>query len=357
MKIKIAFYSHNIDFAGTWRGHERTAEKIQLDERFETYVLYTSAVDNNRLEVAKKVLYNCNFLHFERSKEKLGPQAGYTPINTNFEDVIRENGIEILHFARSGYYEWPFNKRMCRSQIETNIFGYRDPTLYLDGTISVARCLGLHDYKNTVLIPSPIPLPSHQFEDVQDLREELGINKTTLVFGRIGRPANFSPIALEAFNKFRKHVPSKYIIVGACNEAQAFIRNYNMQDDVIMIECTNDDHFIERFHKTIDIFAHYRSDGEICSTAISQALMYGIPAITHYAGLNGQAEWIGPGGACVSDHSMYLQAMLQISDPNIRKAVGLRAKEYAMKTFEQEAVVKEIADFYISIYRNCQQVK
>jgi hypothetical protein len=85
--------------------------------------------------------------------------------------------------------------------------------------------------------------------------------------------------------------------------------------------------------------------------------MYGIPVITHSAGLNGQAEWLGPGGACVNNHDMYLQAMLQISDPNIRKAVGLRAKEYAMKTFEQEAVVKEIADFYISIYRKCQQVK
>lgn len=355
--INLALYSHVIDFAGTWRAHERIAEVLQFNKNFNISILYSPVINHNRLDEAKKALHRCNFVQFDRSLQKSDASKGWCPITSNIDSVVRENNIHILHFARSGYYEWPFTERIAPVQIETNIFGYRDSSQFLDGTIYIGKCLGINESSTSKLIPNPTPRPTSAYDRIEDLRGELNIKKDELVFGRIGRPANFSPIALTAFNEFRKHVPSKYIIVGACNETQDLVRNYDMQDHVIMIECTNDDHFIERFHKTIDVFAHYRSDGEICSTAITQALMYGIPVITHNAGLNGQAEWLGPGGVCVNNHDMYLQAMLQLSDPTIRKIVGLNAKEYAMKTFEQESVVKKIANFYTKIYSNCQQEK
>ena len=58
MTIQIGFYSHTIDFAGTWRSHERVAQEIEKDSRFKTYIFYCENIKNDRLEVCQKILQN-----------------------------------------------------------------------------------------------------------------------------------------------------------------------------------------------------------------------------------------------------------------------------------------------------------
>lgn len=349
--MRIGYYSHNIDFAGTWRSHERIAQSLQHVPGLSIDVFYSPRVDNNRLDICRTVLSKCNFIPFERSLEKTGPELGYTPVSTNIGRVVKERAIDVFHFARSGYHEWPFNQRMAPVQIETNIFGYVDNSPFLDGTIYIANCLGIRPSKNRVLIPNPITPPSTRYSELKSLRRDLGISDTALVFGRIGRPANFTPISLDAFSVFRKSRESKYIIVGGCDEAKSHAQRTGVESDVIFLDCTNDDEYIERFHKTIDIFAHYRSDGEICSTAISQAMLYGIPVITHHAGKNGQAEWLGGGGACVSTQHDYLHAMHTMAQDDMRSSVGQSARNFAELHFDQEKVANQILDFYTQIKR------
>ena len=300
------------------------------------------------------MLNNCNFIPFERSFEKTGSTEGWRPISTNFSEVVKENDIHILHFARSGYYEWPFTERISPVQIETNIFGYRDDSPFLDGTIFIGRCLGLSESATSKLLPNPIPSPSATYEDVEDLRKELCIEEDTLVFGRIGRPANFTPISLIAYDSFRRNYAgkSKYLIVGGCDEAKHCVEQLNLKKDVIFLDCTNDDDYIERFHKTIDVFAHYRSDGEICSTAISQAMMYGRPVITHVAGKNGQIEWLDAGGFYARDVNDYLKAMLVLADQKVRDEMSGKAKSFATKNFEQKTIASKVVEFYLGVARN-----
>lgn len=349
--MRIGYYSHNIDFAGTWRSHERIAQILQHNPSLSIDIFYSPAVDNNRLDVCKSILTNCSFVPFERSLEKTGPEQGYAPISTNIESVVKDRAIDVFHFARSGYYEWPFNQRMAPAQIETNIFGYSDNSPYLDGTVYIANCLGIRPSEKRVLIPNPIPPPTEAYTSLECLRQELGITDTAIVFGRIGRPANFTPIALDAFSIFRKSRECKYIIIGGCEQTRSYAKKIGIESDVIFLECTNDDEFIERFHKTIDIFAHYRSDGEICSTAISQAMLCGVPVITHTAGRNGQAEWLEGGGVCVSSSRDYLLSMQSMAQDSVRSSMGQAAREFAEYHFDQEKVANRVLDFYEHIRR------
>ena len=99
--------------------------------------------------------------------------------------------------------------------------------------------------------------------------------------------------------------------------------------DVILIEPTADDSFIDRFHRTIDVMLHYRSDGEVHSTAIAQAMMYGIPVISHVTDqYNGQMETIGKAGGVARDLNEYISFAEQlIVNRKLRMALSQKAKK------------------------------
>jgi glycosyltransferase involved in cell wall biosynthesis len=345
--IKIAFYSHEIDFAGTWRSHERIIEELQNYDDFKTYVLYSPDVNNNRLDICRKILNKTEFIPFNRSKEKTGPNEGWIPIETNFSEVCSKLDLDILHFARSGYFEWPLNDRNAKLQIETNIFGYDDYTPYLDKSIAIGNTIqNIKKKKSDIVIPNPIPSASNKYDTLSDMREEFGFLKDDIILGRIGRAANFNPIALSGFSIAKSKFSNlKYLIVSPCSDTINFV-NYNNIKDVFYIDPTNDDDVIERFHKTIDIFAHYRLDGEIHSTAIAQAMIYGIPVISHYAGLNGQVETIGTGGFCVSNSDEYADAIIKLIDTDERFKIGDLGKIFTKDRSEQKKIGLLLATKY-----------
>jgi len=349
--MKIAFYSHNIDFAGTWRTHERKAEYIQNQDDFDVYVFYSPNVENNRLEESKKILTNCKFVPFERTLEKFDASSGYNPISCNIRQIVNDLKIDIFHFTRSGYFEWPFNVRMCPIQIETNIFGYKDNSSFLDGSIFITKRFDIAESNVKKLIHCPIPEPGTKFDSIESLRSDLHIDQECLVLGRSGRPANFDPIALNAFALFKKEfkAPVKYVIMGGCEQAKNEVLQLGLKDDVIFIDCTNDDEYIERFHKTIDIFAHYRSDGETFGTAIGQAMMYSIPVITHYAGQNSQVDTVAGGGFSVASVNEYARALLILSNNSNRSSIGLKAKDHAMTHYAQNKIGSQVKEFYYDV--------
>lgn len=354
MTIKIGFYSHTIDFAGTWRSHERIIQELEKDSRFKTYILYCENVVNNRLDICREILANTTFVPFTRSMQKTGPEQGYTPIETNFKEVCQKLELDVLHFARTGYFEWPFNDRHAKLQVETNIFGQDDISPFLDRSIAIATVLTQIKKKPAdALIPNPIPFKSKDYDSLEDLRTEYGFERDDIVLGRIGRPANFHPVALTAFAAVKKTVPNlKYLIVGGCDTAKAFVQQNNIKD-VVFVPATNNDEWIERFHKTIDVFAHYRSDGEIHSTALAQSLMYDVPVITHIAGLNGQVESIGPGGFCANSVEEYTNVLKQFAlmPAAKRKSIANKGRIYTEQRSAQDKIGKILAEKYIEWLR------
>ncbi len=346
-KIKILFYSHTIDFAGTWRSHERIL--LNLDKNiFDPYVFFNPNKDNNRLQFIIDNLGENKVIPFHASIEKLGPELGYPYKESNFIDLARSMNFDIIHFARSGYYEWPFIERISPIQIETNIFGGRDTSPNLDYSVAICNRISQIRGDSDDIIYNPIPLPLENFEN---LKQELNIPENYFVFGRIGRKAHFYPISYLVLRKIKDlGFKFKYIVVGACENALNAIKYFGLEDDCIIVETTNDDFFIHKFYNTIDIFLHYRSDGECHSTAISQSLIYGKPVISHFAGYNGQAETIDKGGRVCHNEQEYLSFLLELlKNQNFYQQISEFAKKRGLD-FEQSKIVKEWEKIYITLY-------
>jgi len=346
-KIKILFYSHTIDFGGTWRSHERILLNLNKDE-YDVFVLYNPNQNNNRLSFLKTKLPEDRIIPFEASKEKTGPIEGYSYVTSNFHELCEKFNFDIIHFARSGHYEWPFTKRICPIQIETNIFGGKDDSEFLDCSVTISDKVTLIRGSADYMIYNPIPLP---YETNDNLKSELNISEDYFVFGRVGRQDNFHPIALNALRNLKNNgVKFKYLILGACNETINTINKLNLKENCIIFDTTNDDMFIHKFHNTIDMFLHYRSDGETFGTAIAQSMMYGKPVISHYAGYNAQEEIISEGGfVCMSELEFLEKIILLMDNKNMYKEISEKAKKRA-KEFEEKKIVSYWETLYKKLY-------
>lgn len=346
-KIKIVFYSHTIDYAGTWRSHERVLENLNK-KIFEPYVMYNVNADNNRLENVKKMLGDDFVIPFETSGGKLGPEHGYPFVKTNFEEVINNISPDILHFARSGYFEWPFNQRLCPIQIETNIFAGRDNSEFLDYTITICDTIKNYRGYSDCTIYNPIPYPK---ETKENLRTSFNIKDNTFVLGRIGRADNFSPISLEACKILKeKEIDFKYIIISPCNMTKSFVEQNDLVDNVIFVDPTNDDDFIHKFHNTLDVFAHYRIDGECHSTAIAQAMSYGLPIVSHYAGWNGQVETIQDGGFVCDSSKTYAEKIIELyENKDLYNDISKKSLD-RFKSFSYDETIPKFEKVYIELY-------
>lgn len=353
-KIKIVFYSHTVDFAGTWRSHERIIENIDKNV-FEPYVLYNVNADNNRLNVVENILGKKYVIPFETSGGKLGPEFGYPFVETNFNEVINTISPDIIHFARSGYFEWPFNQRLCPIQIETNIFAGKDDSPFLDYSITICDTIKNYRGKSNCTIYNPIPYPN---ESKENLKKLFNIGSKTFVLGRIGRADNFISISLEACKILKqKKLDFKYIIISPCHLTKSFVEQNELSNHVIFVEPTNDDNFIHKFHNTLDVFAHYRVDGECHSTAIAQAMSYGLPIISHYAGWNGQIETIQEGGFVCENSEVYANKILELyQNKNLYKHVSEKSFE-RFKSFSYEETIPKFEKVYLELYKNKKNEK
>ena len=348
-KIKILFYSHTVDYGGTWRSHERVLVNLNKDI-FDPYVFYNPKKNNNRLDYLKNNFIESNIIPFEASEEKSGPKSGYSYVTTNFSELAKNYEFDIIHFARSGYYEWPFIERLAPIQIETNIFAGKDHSPFLDCSVSISDRItelrGKADYR----IYNPVPEP---FDNNENLKQELNIPEGYHIFGRVGRPDNFDNIALLSLAELKtKGYKFKYIILGPCQKTIQTINELNLSEDCILIQPTSDDNFIHKLYNTIQVFLHYRSDGESFGVAIAHGMMYGVPVISHYAGFNAQKEIIADGGYVaygVEDYTNYL--ILLIEDKQFYSAVSQNAKIRAQE-FNENKIVKEWEILYLKLYEN-----
>lgn len=348
-KIKILYYSHTIDFGGTWRSHERILLNLDNDV-FDPYVFYNPNQDNNRLDFLKNVFPIERIIPFSASLNKTGPNEGYSYVQSNFYELCEKYNFDIIHFARGGYFEWPFVKRICPIQIETNIFGGMDNSEFLDCSVSISDTVKSIRGDSDYIIYNPIP---SQILNDDNLKSELKINNDEIVFGRIGRKDNFHSISFESLKVLKNlGLKFKFIIIGACDNAKACIQNLDLNDRCILIDVTNDDDYIHRFHNTIDIFLHYRSDGETFGTAIAQSMMYGKPVISHFAGYNAQSEIINDGGFVCNSVEEYSNKILELcNNANLYNEISSNAKRRALD-FEERKIVNQWETLYKKLYQN-----
>ena len=359
-KIKILHYCNTLDYAGTARSMERLLMELAQNHasEFDIYVIYNRSGENNRLQ-NYYFLPSCHLMPFTMSNRIL---PYYTPAETDFYEVMDElygkiGQFDIFHVHRSGYTEFPIipqTAKYWKKVVETNIFGGDDEIMKPDVSICISNEVQSRKKVGVcTVIPNPVSFKyTYPYGHAETgLREQLGILKDTVVFGRIGRADNFDPIALNAFNSICDDYDVLYLIVNPCMWTKLFVKNQKI-DKVRFLQPIILDNVLAAFYRTIDVLAHYRSDGESCGVNIEEAMYFAKPVISHYPstpfGFSAQQELIGETMMAL-DWVGYAQKMEHfIQHPKSRLAWG-RYNQKQSDRFSSKIVANNIINIYKSL--------
>jgi len=377
-KIKVVHHAKTAGYSGTDRTAQLFCKYLAESEDFEPFYVYREGdAANTRLDVIREWIGEDHVIPYEWEPGKVTRQSPFMPEKDNLADVLASIDPDIVHIHRSGYAEWPGFRYMAprAKWVETNIFGYKDETpepqidthIYISDYIyDKARQAGAPD--GPVLF-NPIEQPqmemtgANQLTCRQKLIERFKLPKNAIILGRVGRADNFDPISLKAFAEVEKVYDNAfYIVVNPCQKWRdaAYnlgIRNIRFSDPIV------DDVELSQFYMGLDIYAHARHDGECCPCNIQEAMMHGIPVVSHESAIhNGQSEIIGNAGFVVplGDHVSYRDILMGLIDNpemanedetgrvRLRSYISREARRRAMRYFSADCITKQLEGIYRS---------
>lgn len=381
-KIRVIHHSKTVGFSGTDRTAQLFCKYLSQSDKYEPFIVYREGDDaNNRLKIVKEWLGEDHVIPYQWTPGKKGRQSPYLPESDNLYDVLKQIDPQIMHVHRSGYQEWPVFRYMAPKAkwVETNIFCYKDnsPEPQIDLNIYISQYI-----QNTALraggangpvLYNPIEMPVLDMtpENKEACREHLlstfKLPHNAVILGRVGRADNFDPISLKAFKEVEYvHPEAHYIVVNPCQGwhdtvRQLGIKNVHFTDPIV------NDSDLSKFYMGLDIYAHARHDGECCPCNIQEAMMHGIPVVSHESMLfNGQAEILAESGFVVpiGHHGAYRDVLMQlienpemagedeVSRIRLRQHFGREGRRRAMRHFEASVVTSQLSRIYDWVLEN-----
>jgi hypothetical protein len=196
---------------------------------------------------------------------------------------------------------------------------------------------------------SVIPIPVMPPAATDNLRQELGIPDSALVAGFHQRASEhiFSPIPLRAFARLQR--PDRhFVIMGGSRPHREQARRSGLKN-VHFIDHNGDAVAISKFLNTLDIFAHGRHDGETFGVVLAEAMIHGLPCLSHFSrtGANAQPETMGPAGLFATDLADYTAKLeLLFTNVNLRSKLAAKARPHAEKYYSLESCVAELEQIY-----------
>lgn len=377
-KIRVVHHAKTVGYSGTDRTAQLFCKYLARSARYEPFLVYREGDGaNTRLDVARKWLGDDHVIPYRWVPGNSGRNAPWIPEDSNLSEVLAKIDPQIVHIHRSGYHEWPGFKQLAprAKWIETNIFGYHDVSGQIDAHIYISdfirhRALG-NGGPNGPTLYNPIEQPVLDMtpENKEACRENIlkrwKIPASAHLIGRVGRPDNFDPISLKAFAEVVKSYPDAfYLIVNPCDQWRKWSHNLGIESNVRFIDPIITDDELSKFYMGLDIYAHARHDGECCPCNIQEAMMHGIPVVSHESAIyNGQSEIIGDAGFVVplGDHAAYRDILLELiankefmnEDETglvrLRAHFGRAARRRAMRYFEAETMTYHLMKIYDSL--------
>lgn len=366
-KIKVVHHTKSVGYSGTDRTAQLFAKHIDRD-KFDVYIVYRDSDTNERLDIAREWLGEDKVLPYMWVPGKSGKVAPYLPEAQNLDQVLSDIDPDIVHIHRSGYAEWPGMRSLAprAKWVETNIFGYNDASserqidlnLYVSDFVKQAALKAGNKEGPVLYNPVELPhldmTPENRLHCREKLLRRFGMPDDAVILGRVGRSDNFDAISLKAL----KHIDSDkafYLVVNPCDNWKQWAKNLRL-NNVHFIDPIVDDAELSSFYMGLDIYAHARYDGESFGVSIAEAMMHGVPVLSHYSGAyNGQAEIIESGGFCVpvGDDEGYARVLGQlVENPDVRRHFGLEGRRRAMRDFEASCIASKLAKMYEYVLNN-----
>lgn len=378
-KIKVVMHSKTVGYSGTDRTCQLFAKYLKNSEKYEPYIVYrNNDSSNQRLDIVKQWLGEDHVIGYDWTPGKKGRIPPYFPEQDNFADVLTKIDPQIVHCHYSGYNEWPVFKYLAPNAkwIGHNIFGFVEEDPQIDFSIYIADCIKEKAMKlggkNGTVLYNPIeqpklPMVSENKEYCrQKLLNQFSLPESVVLIGRVGRADNFDPISLQAFAEIEKDFPNTYyLVVNPCQNWRDVSKSLNIQN-VRFLDPIIDDTELSDFYRGLDIYGHARSDGECCPCNIQEAMMHGLPVVSHYSPLyNGQAEILGNAGFVVpiGDHKAYADVLRSLIRNDkvsndvgemvpVRDYIGREARRRAMRYFEASTTTALLEGIYDWVLKN-----
>lgn len=288
---------------------------------------------------------------------KVGHKDISTPkhewLDTNFWQVFNQENYLFVQSAIAGASEYPF------SELKIPVIDFVSLSGNINRNNNVAWTIHLSEWQRHQWLrlggrykqSSVIPIPAFPRVTNSDLRQLLGIQSNTLVLGFHQRNDEniFSDIPLKAYKKIESE-STHFILLGGSylhreQASQLGIRNITFLDHESSSEA------ISQFLNTLDVFTHGRSDGETFGSVIAEAMIHGVPVISHQvrSGANAHRDTIGPGGFFAKSISEYIDYLNRyIADSQLRVQMGANGLSFATKHY----TLKSAADKLVQIYSN-----
>lgn len=290
-------------------------------------------------------------IHVE-SKEANTPPYNWN--NTNFWEIFDETKYDVIQTARGGYPEYPFNL-INKTKIIDGIHsdsGEDKPNIIKSILISKWQAekwaSNGGNIKKAVIIPNLVFVPKKR---KSTLRAKLGIPEDAFVYGFHQRndPSIFSPVSLYAYSLI-SNKNNHFIVLGGSHFHRQEAKKLNLINIHFMNFSSSHD-VIHDFLSSIDVFAHSRVDGEVCSVSMIEAMYHGKPIITHPGSVSmGHLEQIEGCGCMAYSVEDYAEEMRTIEN---NKSYYNELVERTLNKYNQdysyEKVKNKIVDLYESI--------
>lgn len=375
-KIRVCHHSKTVGYSGTDRTAQLFCKYLAQSDKYEPFIVYREGdAANTRLDIVRSWLGEDHVISYQWTPGKKGQQPPYLPESDNLHEVLQGIDPQIMHIHRSGYSEWPGFKYMAPKAkwIETNIFGYNDasPERQMDLNIYISNyirnmALQAGSPEGPVLYnPIEMPVMDMSPENKEMYHQRLlflfKLPPNAILIGRVGRADNFDPISLKAFKAVEEFYPEAfYIVINPCQGwhdtvSQLGIKNVRFCGPII------DDTELSMFYMGLDIYAHARHDGECCPCNIQEAMMHGLPVVSHESAIfNGQSEILSEAGFVVPVYNdiAYRDVLMKlVENPEmaneddtarirLREHFSREARRRAMRHFEASVVTGQLEKIY-----------
>lgn len=240
----------------------------------------------------------------------------YEWIESNFWDLFKENDYSFIQTARGGYREYPFYLINHTPIIESIHSFLGEDRKNIKKVILLSKWQADTWAKNggnlskAIIIPTLVDIPP--FDLKYNLRSKLSIPEDAFVFGfhQANREDIFSSVSLCAY-KIIQNKNTHFILLGGGQKHRAFAIDNGLKN-IHFLDFSSDEKFVHYFLNSINVFAHARRDGEVCSAAIIEALYHGLPIISHPALHMGHLEQIENCGKVCYSIEEYAREMFLI---------------------------------------------
>ena len=356
---KVAF----IKFAGLASGgtekYLQTLASLLPKDRYQVDYFYTNAApfknsgfvhpDNDpaRKQLIEDQGINTIEVHVDH---KIGNVEPYEWMGTDFWDLFKESNYDFIQTARGGYPEYPFNIiNECTIVDSIHSFNGEDKpnikkAILLCKWQAEKWANNGGNISKAEIIPSIVKVPGKK---PSNLRKLLNIDEDIFIYGfhQANRGDIFSSISLESY-RYIQNDKNCFVILGGCQEHIDTVNKLGLKN-VYFLEFTSSVEDIHDFLEGIDVYTHARSDGEVCSAAIIEAMYHGKPVISHPALNMGHVEQIEDCGKMAYSLEEYVSEMVNLKDnKNYYQEKSEKTLNKYWKNYDYQTIEKNIISLY-----------